>query len=58
MSDRSQQAVITSMAERAEQCRRLAKGIGDDASRAILLQMAAEIEADIETLEADAPGRS
>ena len=57
MSDQSQRAVITSMAERAEQCRRLAKGIGDDASRIVLLKMAEEIETDIRILEAQEANR-
>lgn len=47
-----QQLVIRNMRERADRCRRLAKGLTDDRARQSLLTMAEEIEADIERLEA------
>ena len=39
------------MRARAEQCRRLAKAILDRSAAAVLLQMAEEVEADIQRLE-------
>jgi hypothetical protein len=43
---------IFNMRERAARCRRLAKSITDVGAAEILLQMAAEIEADIKRHEA------
>lgn len=42
--------VLANMRQRAEQCRRLAKGINDQRAIEILLQMAVEVEADIARL--------
>jgi hypothetical protein len=42
--------VLANMRQRAEQCRRLAKGINDQRAIEILLQMAVEVESDIARL--------
>ena len=43
------------MRARAEQCRRLAEALTDRGAAAVLLKMAAEVEADIARLEGEIP---
>ena len=47
--------VIANMRARAEQCRRLAEALTDRSAAAVLLKMAAEVEADIARLEGEIP---
>ena len=48
-------SVISNMLFRAAHCRRLANAMIDEQARQSLLNMAAEIEADVERLELDGP---